>query len=88
VRQPLVWLARLFGAFLVFYSVFLAYQPWQWTRMGLHQRVYDGESQFEIELNVVYYAIFYDPSMRYAALLLLAGTVIIIQTVFTSREVS
>lgn len=86
MRQLLFWLARLFGTFLFLYGSYIAYQTWQWTRMGLHQRVYDGETHAEIQLNVISYAIFHVPSMRYAFLFVASGMVILLLTFSKTRR--
>ncbi len=80
VRRWLAWISRGFAVFLILYGLSLAYQTWWWTHLGLRQRVYDGESQLQIQLNVVWYAFFYTPTMRYAGLLFLSGFIIIFQT--------
>jgi hypothetical protein len=86
MRQLLLWLARLFGAFLVLYGVLIAYQTWYWTHLGLHQRIYDGETQVEIQFNIVSYAVFHAPSMRYAFLFVASGIVIVLQTFVKMRH--
>ncbi len=85
MRLALLWLSRIIAALLIIYGLWIAYETWAWTRMGLHQRVYDGESQSEIELNVDTYAIFHAPSMRFAGLFLLSGVVMMCLT-FTKSQ--